>query len=78
MERFLSPEATLRLLGLAKSPYHPKVIVDLKNEIEAETRAGELAFSIEKVVDEKCIEKIVQMKLQLDALYGAWAEGKIS
>ncbi len=78
MEKFLSPEASLKALELAKSQYRPKAIIDLKNEIEGETRAAELALSVENVIGKARIEKIVRMKLQLDALYAAWAEGKIS
>jgi hypothetical protein len=75
--KFVSPEATKRLLELAQSSYRPKAIVDLKEEIEGEIRAAELAQSMTGIVDEERIRRIVAMKLRLDGLYTDWAEGKI-
>lgn len=69
--KFLSPEAMA-------NPYRPKEIVELKKEIESETRAAELNASVTEKIDEEQIRKIVEMKLRLDSLYTAWAEGKIS
>ena len=76
--KFLNPGATVRILELAKGFYRPKEIIDLKERIEAETRAAELNVSVTKVIDCRRVEKIVKMKLELDALYVDWAQGKLS
>lgn len=78
MGKFLSPEKAWKIMELAKGSYRPKEIVQLKEEIEGETRAAELNMSVTGVFDEERIQKIVQMKLQLDGPYGDWTEGKIS
>lgn len=75
--RVLSPEAVVRMTELAKSNYRPKAIADLKAEIDGDTRAAALRLSVTRVVDRATIAAIVQKKLQLDALYAAWAEGEI-
>ena len=74
---FLSPEAALRVLELAKSPYRPPKILKLNEKIEASIRAGELKLSITGSIDQEEITKIVNMKRELDRLYGLWAEGKL-
>lgn len=76
-KRFLSREAALHALELAKSSYRPKEIVELKEEIDAETRVAELNASVTGNIDLARVLKIVKMKLRLDALYADWAEGKI-
>lgn len=76
--KFLSPEAALRVIELAGNSYRPKEIIALKDQIDGETRAAEVNASITGCVDMNRINKIVAMKLELDALYGEWAEGKIS
>lgn len=75
--RFLSPEAARRMCELGNKPYRPKEIRELQEQIEAETRVAELKHSATGVVNPKAIQKIVQMKVDLDNLYGDWAEGKI-
>lgn len=75
--RILSPEAAMRMMELAENQYRPTQIVALKAEIEGETRAAELNASVTGMIDHARVQKIVTMKLKLDYLYGAWAEGKI-
>jgi hypothetical protein len=78
MEMKLSrPEAAVRMLDLAQRPYRPKEIQDLAAAIESETRVAELRLSVTGDIDEDHIKKIVEMKLRLDILYTAWAEGEI-
>jgi hypothetical protein len=74
---FLSPEATIRIIELARNPYRPPQIVKLRKEIEGETRAAELARSIYGVIDMDRVQKIVSMKLELDRLCFLWAKGEI-
>lgn len=75
-EGVLSSEATVRLMELAKQPYRPPEILKLKEEIEVSIRIAELKASAGPV-DPKEIARIVNMKLELDRLYGLWAEGKL-
>lgn len=75
--RFLSPEAVLRALELSRSSYRPKEIIDLQREIEIEIRIAELHTSAAGSIDMIRVQKIVGMKLRLDALYADWAEGKL-
>ncbi len=77
MPKFLNPDAVKRLMALAGQSYRPKQILELKALIDAETKAMELHYSISEEIDKNQVDKIVEMKLQLDCLYGAWAEGKI-
>ena len=73
----LSPEAASRLMELAKSPYRPPEILRLKEEIDASMRAAELRASITGSIDFEKVTRIVNMKLELDRLYGLWAEEKL-
>lgn len=75
--RVLSKEAALRLMELSQKPYRPAVIIKLNAQIEAETRIAELRKSITGTLDMEAVQKIVQMKLELDRLFALWAEGKI-
>lgn len=78
-DRFLSPQAAMQLMNLAESKTQPpKVILDLKAEIEGKTRVAELRATVTGEVDENLVQEIVGMKLRLDGLYGDWAEGKLS
>lgn len=78
MGRFLSPKAVERAFKLAESSYRPLAIIKLKEEIEGETRAAEVSASASGIIDMKRVQKIVNMKLQLDCLYADWVEGNIS
>lgn len=75
--RVLSPEATMRALKLGSKAYRPPEIIALKEKIDAETRAAELATSITGIVDESKIHEIVRLKLELDNLYARWVEEKV-
>ncbi len=75
--KFLSPEAASRLMKLAQNPYRPPQIVKLREEIEGETRAAEVAVSVSGVIDRERVQKIVGMKLELDHLCCLWAKGEI-
>lgn len=74
----MSPQAIKRLSELARNPYRPEEIVELKERIDGEIRAAELNFSVTGVIDENRVQEIVLLKRQLDALYGAWVEGELS
>ena len=74
----LSLGATERLLQLAQSgATPPPEIIELKQQIEAETRVAEFHLTINGIIDMDEVDKIVKMKLQLDYLYGEWAEGRL-
>lgn len=75
--RFLDPAEVAHAMELAQSNYRPVVILNLKAEIEGDTRVAELRASVTGVVDEAAVVAIVEKRLQLDVLYGAWAEGKL-
>jgi hypothetical protein len=76
--RFMEPEAVLNMLRLAESKTPPPPeITQLKEEIAGRTRAAEVKMSISGQMDESEIKAIVQLKLRLDGLYAAWAEGKL-
>ncbi len=76
--RPLTPAVAGRMADLASSEYRPKEIRDLKHEIESETQILDLRLNSGIEVTRADINKIVQMKFQLDGLYGDWLEGKIS
>lgn len=73
----ISPEGVRRMMQLAERPYRPREILDLKRWIGAETRATVLAAGITGAVDYGRILDIVGHRLELDRLYGDWAEGRI-
>ncbi len=76
--KFLSPEASLKLIELARRPYRPKEIIALRENIGAKTRLAEFRESAEGIIDKNLVSEIVAMKLHLDKLYCDWAQGKIS
>lgn len=73
--RTLGTVAVDRMFKLGESSYRPLAILNLKEEIEGATRVLELRTSVTGVVDNTEIDRIVGMKLQLDALYVTWVEG---
>ncbi len=75
--RTLDPASIERLIKLSENPYRPPAILALQEEIEAATRVGVLRTTVTGKIDMEEVQRIVAMKLQLDGLYGAWAEGKI-
>ncbi len=77
MAKFLSPEAVERMFKLAESSYRPPQIVKLKEEIEGEIRVANSNALVTGSIDLERVQKIVGMKLNLDHLFGLWAEGKI-
>jgi len=72
--KVLSPAAAMKALELAGKSYRPKEIVELKEAIENKTRLAELRASLTGTIDQELIHEIVAMKLELDRLYGEWAE----
>ena len=74
MTRALIPEVIDKLIEHAKKPL-PTIVVELRQKIEARTRVLELrkSSSGQPPKDEE-IAEVVQMKLELDALYGRWFE----
>lgn len=77
-EKFLDPEAALRLMERARSAYRPRQITELKEEIAGETRAAEVSASITGTIDMERVNKIAALKLQLDGLYCSWAKDELS
>ena len=78
--RFIDPKAVVEALerGLGQNGYRPKPIREIKEEIAAETRLAEFMAMHTGQIDAGRIHKIVSMRLQLDRLYGAWIEQRIS
>ncbi|MFH1405464.1 MAG: hypothetical protein ABIH21_05235 [Patescibacteria group bacterium] len=76
--KFLSPQEAERLMGLAAlgTPPH-KIIADLKTEIAGATRVLELRASTGTKPTTSQINEIVQMKKDLDSLYGMWVKGQL-
>ncbi|HAS00265.1 MAG: hypothetical protein US57_C0002G0005 [Candidatus Moranbacteria bacterium GW2011_GWC2_37_73] len=75
--KVLSKEAMMRMFELAQNSYRPLEIVKLIEEIDGETRAAELVFSITGILDKEHALKIVKMMLEKDRLYALWAKGEI-
>jgi len=76
--RILDPKAALKLLELARQRVKPpEEILELKRQIEEETRIAEFDLSSTRVINQQAVEKIVEMKLNLDTLYGLWAEQEV-
>ncbi len=76
--RFLSPDAARRLLELARRPYRPRDIRDLKREIERDFQAAERYACETGMIDDDQVDAIAAKRLQLDGFYGAWAEGQLN
>ena len=75
--RFLEPEAAVNLMRLAKSgATPPPEITNLKRRIAAATKAAEIEAESGRI-NHDAVNAIVNMKLELDGLYGLWAEEKI-
>lgn len=77
MIHLLNQAAVQRATMLAQSSYRPPEIRQLTEAIEGEERAAEVRLAITGEVDAAVIDRIVGMKLQLDALYADWAEGTL-
>ncbi|MFZ1626800.1 MAG: hypothetical protein WAT81_03295 [Candidatus Moraniibacteriota bacterium] len=75
--RTLGTVAVERMFRLGESSYRPPAILKLKEEIEGATRVLELRTSVTGVIDCNEVDRIVGMKLQLNALYADWVEGKL-
>ena len=76
---FLSPEEALTVLRQAGEVHKgkrklPPEIVKKRKEIEEAIRNAELFLLRLRVVDEGMVNHAVQLKFELDALYGAWAK----
>ncbi len=78
MPHIMSREAALKLIELARNPYRPPQILELKKKIETETRVAELKASATGHIDEEVVQRIVEMKLELDNLSALWAEGNLT
>ncbi|MDQ7814765.1 MAG: hypothetical protein RDU25_03110 [Patescibacteria group bacterium] len=76
--RLLSPDAVMNMMELARYPYRPRDIRDLKREIESDIRDAERHTECTGMIDYGQVDDIVAKRFQLDALYGAWAEGRIN
>lgn len=75
--RILSTEEALEALRLAGELHAgkrvlPPEIVEKKKEIEVAIRNAGLFITHLRVVDQGMINEVVEMKLQLDALYCSW------
>ncbi len=76
--RILSTDEAMTMLRLAGEYYRgkrklPPEIVAKRKEIEAATRNAELFMINLRVVDVAMVDRVVQLKLELDTLYGSWA-----
>lgn len=67
-----------RAMELAGSSYRPKEILELQQEIKGETRAAEIFAAVTGKADPAKIQRIVEMRLELDRLYSKWIAGDIS
>lgn len=76
--KILSLEEVDRAIELTESHWRPREIQELQQKIEGKTRAMELNASVTGNVDLGLIEKIIYMRLELDALYCDWVKGKLS
>ncbi len=76
--RTLSVEASLRALELAKSAYRPAEITEARRQLERAERDAELFTKRTGAIDFGKVDDVVAKHLQLDALYGAWAEGRLN
>jgi len=74
---FLNPHDALRLMGLSRSPYRPKEIVDIQQQINQEMRAAQFRLANYGAVPSSAIKLITDLRLRKDALYGMWAQGLI-
>lgn len=75
---FLDPEDGIRLMKMAQNKEGlPADILNLKREIEAKTEEVEAKALASGYIDQGEVRRIVKMKLDLDCLYGRWAEGKL-
>ena len=78
MMKFLSPKESLALIRAA-GEYHrgerplPPEIVAKREEIARETWNAELFYFRLRQVDYGMVERITELRLELDGLYAAWA-----
>lgn len=74
--RTLSPDAVKRLLTFRQegTPL-PLKITDHKAKLEEATQKAEEESIQTGVIDHDVVQRLLRMKLELDALYGDWAEG---
>ncbi len=75
--RILSSEAVSRILELRKKPYRPPEILKLKADIEIKTNVIQERAETTGLIHPEDIKEVARMKLELDCLYGLWAEGKL-
>lgn len=77
-KRYLSQQGFQNMLQLSKDRTPPPAeIQELRDRIEIATKAAEIRATSTGVIDEIAVQEIVHMKLQLDSLYGKWAEGEL-
>jgi hypothetical protein len=75
--RCMTTDEVDRMMGLASSPYRPPQIRILKEQIEGETKALELRESITGDINEEDVQRVVDMRLELDRLYTLWTLGQL-
>lgn len=75
--RCLTPLEVGRMFELGDKPFRPPQIIEFKEKIENETKAAELKASINGVIDQEDVQRIVAMKIELDVLYGKWITGEL-
>lgn len=79
--RILSRSAAMTAMRLGREVHSgkrklPPEIILKKKQIEAETLNAELFMVRVGAIDEGMVNRVVQLKLQLDVLYGNWAESE--
>jgi len=77
MLRVISIEGLERAMKQVELLYRPPQILELKERIDGEIRAAGVRASVTGVIDDAQVQQIVGLKLELDGLYGAWAEGEL-
>jgi hypothetical protein len=76
---FLEPCVAIELINLASSGTPlPKEILEYKKRLEAAQKAAELAYVAHGGVHPVIIAAIVEMKIELDSMYGAWAQASLN
>ena len=80
--KILTRNEASSLMSLADK-YHrgeislPPEIQTIKSRIKNATRNAELFMVRTGAVDENMVQEVVNLKLELDTLYGRWAESEV-
>ena len=80
--RVLSVQAALELLRINRDLHEgtltfPSEILECKRALREATRNAELFLYRMRTVDYSMVDHVVNLKLELDRLYGQWAERRV-